>query len=54
MQGSKDIRKRAAEVIEAALEDYDVEPVDPRVHAEIRRLFETTCQTEGVLLPALG
>jgi trimethylamine--corrinoid protein Co-methyltransferase len=54
MQGSKDHRARAAEVIEAALDDYDVEPLEDAVHDEIRQLFERTCNTEGVVLPVLA
>jgi trimethylamine:corrinoid methyltransferase-like protein len=53
MQGSKDYRERASEVIEEALDDYDVEPVDTAIHNEIRQLFERTCDTEDVVLPTL-
>jgi trimethylamine--corrinoid protein Co-methyltransferase len=51
MQGSKDYRERASEVIEEALDDYDVEPVDTAIHNEIRQLFERTCDTHDVVLP---
>ncbi len=53
MQGSKEYRQRAADVIEEALDDYDVEPVDDAIHSEIRELFERTCNVEGVTLPTL-
>jgi len=51
-QGSKKFKERAREVIEECLEDYDVEPVDPKLHAEIRRLFVSTCHEKDVELPA--
>ena len=51
MQGSKDHRARAAEVIDGLLDDYEVEPIDAALDAEIRTLFETTCETRDVVLP---
>lgn len=51
MNGSKAFKERAAETIDAALDDYDVPAIDPALHGEIRRLFETTCLTEGTQLP---
>ncbi len=51
-QGSKSFKDRAAEVIEECLEDYDVEPVDPKLHQEIRSLFVRTCDEKDVKLPA--
>jgi len=53
LQGSKDHRQRAKEVIEEALEDHDVPPVDDAIDTEIRRIFTTTCDDQGVVLPQL-
>ncbi|GMR23626.1 MAG: glycine betaine--corrinoid protein methyltransferase [Acidobacteriota bacterium] len=52
-QGSSKFKERAAEVIDECLEDYDVEPLDPKLHEEIRHLFVSTCEDENVRLPAL-
>jgi trimethylamine:corrinoid methyltransferase-like protein len=49
--GSKTFRDRAREVIEACLDDYDLEPLDPALHAEIRTLFQTTAHDRDVRLP---
>jgi trimethylamine--corrinoid protein Co-methyltransferase len=52
-QGSRDWRARANDVIDETLAAYEVEPLDPRVHAEIRDLFKRTCREEGEFtLPA--
>ncbi len=51
-QGSSKFKERAAAVIDECLEDYDVEPVDPKLHEEIRRLFVATCDEKDVQLPA--
>ncbi len=53
LQGRPDSTARAGELIETALEDYDVPPLDPALDAEIRRLFSSTCNEPGVELPAL-
>lgn len=53
MQGSKDYRERAGEIIETALEDYESAPIDPRLDAEIRELFASTCNTPDPDLPGL-
>ena len=52
-QGSRDWRARAGAVIDDALAAYDVAPLDPQLHAEIRELFRRTGREEGVALPAL-
>lgn len=53
MQGSKDWRDRAAEVIDEVLDDYDVAPLDDALHREIRQLFVETCNVESVQLPEI-
>ncbi len=50
-QGSMKFKERAAAVIDECLEDYDVEPLDPKLHDEIRRLFVSTCNDKDVKLP---
>jgi trimethylamine---corrinoid protein Co-methyltransferase len=50
--GSKTFRDRAREVIEACLDDYDLEPLDTALHAEIRNLFQNTAHDRDVRLPA--
>jgi trimethylamine---corrinoid protein Co-methyltransferase len=50
--GSKTCRDRAREVIEACLDDYDLEPLDTALHAEIRNLFQNTAHDRDVRLPA--
>ena len=52
MQGSKDWRQRAAEMIDEILDDYDGEPLEDAVHTEIRELFVKTCNVENVELPS--
>jgi len=53
MQGSKDWRERAGEVMDEILDDYDVEPLEEVLHREIRELFTRTCKVEDVELPEL-
>ncbi|MDH3523604.1 MAG: trimethylamine methyltransferase family protein [Acidobacteriota bacterium] len=51
MAGRRRLETRAREAIAAALEDYDVPPLDPAFHAEARRLFASTCENPEVVLP---
>ncbi len=52
-QGSRDWRARANDVIDETLAAYEVEPLEAKVHAEIRDLFQRTCREEGEFtLPA--
>jgi trimethylamine--corrinoid protein Co-methyltransferase len=51
-QGSRDLRARANEVIDETLAAYEVEPLEPRVHAEIQELIRSTSSDPGVVLPA--
>jgi trimethylamine---corrinoid protein Co-methyltransferase len=51
-QGSRDWRARANEVIDETLAAYEVEPLEPRVHAEIQELIRSTSSDPGVVLPA--
>ncbi len=53
LQGSKDCRRRANELIEEALDDYDVAPLDPALDDEIRHLFKSTCGDSDLVLPEL-
>jgi trimethylamine--corrinoid protein Co-methyltransferase len=53
MQGSKDYRERANEIIDEALEDYDVAPLDPALDREIREIFTSTGQDDSVVLPEI-
>ncbi len=53
MQGEKDYRARAAEVIEYVLEERDPSPIDPHLDTEIRELFSSTCSDPDVTLPEL-
>ena len=50
-QGSRDWKARALETIEEKLSLYEEEPLPAATHAEIRRLFETTCSDPDVKLP---
>ncbi len=52
MDGGKGFRERAADVIEECISNYDLEPLDAKLHTEIRTLFETTANDKGVRLPA--
>ena len=52
MQGSKDLRTRANEMIDERLEDYDVEPLEPGLDKAARDIFATACE-DGVALPGL-
>ena len=50
--GEKTFRDRAAEVIAECISNYDVEPLEDRLHSEIRNLFTTTANDKNVRLPA--
>lgn len=50
--GSKTFRDRAREVLDDALSNYDLEPLDRKLHAEIRDLFGRTAHDRDVRLPA--
>ena len=50
-QGSRDWRARANEVIDETLAAYEVEPLERRVHDEIRQLISSTCSDPGTALP---
>jgi len=51
-QGSRDWRARANEVIDETLANYEVEPLEQRVHDEIQHLIRSTSSDPGVVLPA--
>ncbi len=53
LQGSKDYRARANQLIDEALDDYDTAPLDPALDAEMRHLFASTCQDPDAVLPEL-
>ena len=50
--GEKTFRDRAAEVIAECISNYDVEPVEQKLHTEIRNLFQRTANDKDVRLPA--
>lgn len=50
-QGSRDWRARANEVIDETLAAYEVEPLDPALHADIQEMFRKTCKEQDVVLP---
>jgi trimethylamine--corrinoid protein Co-methyltransferase len=52
MEGEKTFRERAADVIADCLSNYDLEPLDPKLHEEIRNLFQRTANDKDVRLPA--
>jgi trimethylamine--corrinoid protein Co-methyltransferase len=52
-QGSRDWRRRALDLIDETLGRYEVPPLDPALHADIRDLLRRTCSEPGVSLPAL-
>lgn len=52
LDGEKGFRERAADVIDECISNYDLEPLDARLHKEIRNLFETTANDKDVRLPA--
>ena len=49
--GEKGFRERAADVIDECISNYDLEPLEPRIHSEIRNLFERTANDKDVRLP---
>jgi trimethylamine--corrinoid protein Co-methyltransferase len=53
-QGSRDWRRRANEVIDETLGNYEVEPLEAPVHQEIQDLFRKTCSDPDVVLPVVG
>jgi trimethylamine:corrinoid methyltransferase-like protein len=52
-QGSRDWRARANSVIDETLAAYEVEPLERRLHDEVRALFRRTCPEAGAALPGL-
>jgi trimethylamine--corrinoid protein Co-methyltransferase len=50
-QGSRDWQARARETIDERLDSYEEPPLPAATHAEIRRLFETTCSEKEMVLP---
>ena len=53
-QGSRDWRARANEVIDQTLANYEVAPLEARVHEEIQGLIRRTCQDPDIVLPLLA
>jgi trimethylamine--corrinoid protein Co-methyltransferase len=51
-EGEKTFRDRALEVIGECLSNYEVEPLDPKLHLEIRDMFQKTALDENVVLPS--
>jgi trimethylamine--corrinoid protein Co-methyltransferase len=51
-EGEKTLPDRALEVIGECLANYEVEPLDEKLHAEIRELFQRTALDQNVRLPA--
>lgn len=51
-QGSRDWRARANEVIDETLSAYEVEPLEQRLHDQIRQLISSTSSDPGAVLPA--
>jgi trimethylamine---corrinoid protein Co-methyltransferase len=51
-EGEKTFRDRALGVLDDCLENYEVEPVDEKLHHEIRDLFKRTANDKDVRLPA--
>ena len=51
-EGEKVFRDRAADVIAECISNYDLEPLDEKLHTEIRDLFQTTANDKDVRLPA--
>ncbi|MFN8574975.1 MAG: trimethylamine methyltransferase family protein, partial [Gemmatimonadaceae bacterium] len=52
VQGSRDWRARALEVIDETLGAYDLEPLPSAITAEIQGLITKTCQESGFAVPA--
>lgn len=50
-EGEKTFRDRARDVIAECVENYDLEPLDPKLHAEIRDMFRKTANDKNVQLP---
>jgi trimethylamine:corrinoid methyltransferase-like protein len=50
-EGGKTFRDRAQGVIAECLENYEVEPLDDKLHLEIRDLFQRTADDKNVRLP---
>jgi trimethylamine:corrinoid methyltransferase-like protein len=50
--GEKTFRDRAADVIAECISNYDLEPLDQKMHTEIRTLFQKTANDKDVRLPA--
>jgi len=52
MQGEMNLRERALEKIDQLLDDYEEEPLDDALHAEMRDLLSSTCSEPGIELPS--
>lgn len=52
VQGSKDWRQRALDMIDETLAAYEEEPLDAKLHEQIQDLFRRTCDEKDVVLPA--
>ena len=53
-QGSHDWRARSNQIIDELLASYEVEPLDEKLHLEIRDLFRRTCSDPNVILPTFS
>jgi trimethylamine--corrinoid protein Co-methyltransferase len=53
VQGSRDWRQRALELIDETLAAYEEEPLEPKLHDAIQDLFRRTCNEKDVVLPSL-
>jgi trimethylamine--corrinoid protein Co-methyltransferase len=51
-EGEMTFRDRARHVLDECLANYEVEPLEEKLHAEIRDLFQRTAKDPGVRLPA--
>jgi trimethylamine:corrinoid methyltransferase-like protein len=51
-EGEKTFRDRALEVIAECLSNYEVEPLEEKLHLEIRDMFQRTALDRGVVLPS--
>jgi trimethylamine--corrinoid protein Co-methyltransferase len=52
VQGSRDWRARALEVVDETLAAYDEEPLPDPLHREIQELITRSCNEPGVSLPS--
>jgi trimethylamine:corrinoid methyltransferase-like protein len=51
-EGEKTFRDRALDVIGECLSNYEVEPLEEKLHTEIREMFQRTALEPNVQLPA--